>query len=154
MEPIWVEPGHAVGVVGSTLIQIWETTGPDAARMQRILELLQQRRATLSASYSIAVVSVTSPMPDADARKVAAAFPEYFDFYVGVHEGTSFRMAMVRAVLVGMAMLGRVRARYEVCSTIEEGVRELSLQSKGAVLETELTRGIDDLRTLARAARA
>lgn len=154
MEAIWVEPGHAVGVVGATLVQIWETAGPDAARMQRILELLRQRRATLSASYSIAVVSVASPMPDAEARKVAAAFPEYFDFYVGVHEGTSFRAAMVRAVLVGMAMLGRVRARYEVCSTVEEGVRELATQSRGAVLETELLRGIDELRAQSRAAHA
>lgn len=149
MEAIWVEPGHAFGVVGATLIQIWDSAGPDAVRMQRILEALKKRRVTLAASYSLAVVSVQSPMPDAEARKVAAAFPEYFDFYVGVHEGTSFRMSMVRAVLVGMAMLGRVRARYEVCSTIEEGVHVLAQQAKGGVSEPELVRGIGELRALA-----
>ena len=56
--------------------------------------------------------------------------------YVGVHEGKSLRGALLRAVLVGMAMIGRARARHEVLSTVDDGVR--ALVGRGAIDPREL----------------
>ena len=144
METVWVEPGHAVGISGTTVIQVWESTGPDATRMRRILDVLTRLRSTGRHVQMLACIAETSPMPDAAARKIAASFPEYFDYYVGVHEGTSIRGALVRAVLLGTAMVSRVRARYEIFSTVDDGVR--GLVAHGANDASELRRCVCELR--------
>jgi hypothetical protein len=130
---IWLEQGHGIALVGPTLIQLWEKIQPDAARMRRIGDRFRELAAAHPRVFMMTVVGEASPMPDAGAREVAAKFPEVFTYYVGVHEGSSFRMAIVRSVLVGMSMLSSTRARYDVTDSLEEGVRLLVTNARGDV---------------------
>ncbi len=149
MEVVWIEPGHAFGVVGPTLVQVWETVGPDIPRMTRIRERLKLMRASGGPVFMLAIIAEASPIPDNECRKFGATLPAFFDHYVGVHEGASFRQAVVRAVLVGMAMVGSVRARYDVCSNVEDGVRKICNRSVKTGSEAELRRSVEELRVLA-----
>ena len=117
-------------------------------RMRCILEVLTRLHATDRHIQMLACISKTSPMPNTNARKIAARFPEYFDYYVGVHEGTSFRGALVRAVLLGTAMLSRVRARYDIFTTVDDDVHGLA--AHGANDASELRRCVCELRERAK----
>jgi hypothetical protein len=129
-DTVWLERGHGIAIAGPVLIQLWETPQPDTSRMPRLDERFRELAARHPRVSMLTVVGEQSPMPDAGARAVASKFPELFSYYVGVHEGSSFRMSIVRSVLVGTSKL---RARYDVTDNLDEGIRLLTTNTGGEV---------------------
>jgi hypothetical protein len=132
-DTVWLEHGHGIAIAGPLLIQLWETLQPDAARMSRIEQRFRELAECHPRVFMLTVVGEQSPMPDAGARAVASKFPELFTYYVGVHEGSSFRMSIVRSVLVGMSLMSKLRARYDVTDNLDEGIRLLTTNTEGEV---------------------
>jgi hypothetical protein len=149
-EILWLEAGHGIAVAGPTLIQLWETVQPDAVRMSRVGDLFRELAAKHPAVFMVTLVGELSPMPDADARAVASSFPKLFKYYVGIHEGSSFRMSIVRSVLVGMSLMSGLRARYDVTDSVEDGMRLLATNAKGEVDAEHVLAVMQRLRTAVR----
>ena len=153
-EVLWVEPGFAFGMVGPTMVQVWEAEcQPNGARMTRILEALQRLKPSYLRLFMLAYVGERSPFPDAEARKVASTFPAYFEFYVGVHPGSSFRMSMVRSAMAALVMMSPVRSRFEVFEKLDEAVRRLAKQAHPEVNALSLIEEVNELRRVALAGR-
>lgn len=137
MSLTWIElsPSHAVALRDSLVFQVWEGVVDDGVQLQcfhRMERLSKQLVAKGEPLFVLAIVSEHTNMPSAECRAVGARFPQYFRYYVGVHEGSGFRASLVRTVIAGMAMASRVKARYSVVSTLAEGARDLELHSQGA----------------------
>lgn len=149
-EVLSLSGAHAVVTWNNVLIQIWEAhVDPDlqAQEFRRVLSALKRMKsAGVSPLLVLAVVSVQTDMPDSTSRAIATEFPEYFDLYVGVHEGTGFRASLVRAVVAGMALAARVKARYEVTEDVTSGARLLAQRSGGTVKAEDLVAVVSDLR--------
>lgn len=153
-EVLWVEPGFALGMVGPTMVQAWEAeTQPNGERMTRILEALQRLKPNYPRLFMLAYVGERSPFPDAEGRKVASLFPGYFEFYVGVHSGSSFRMSMVRSAMAALVMMSPVRSRFEVFEKLDEAARRLAKQAHPEINALSLIDEVNELRRVALAGR-
>ena len=153
-EVLWVEPGFAFGMVGPTMVQAWEAeTQPNGERMTRILEALQRLKPNYPRLFMLAYVGERSPFPDAEARKVASLFPGYFEFYVGVHSGSSFRMSMVRSAMAALVMMSPVRSRFEVFEKLDAAALRLAKQAHPEINALSLIDEVNELRRVALAGR-
>jgi hypothetical protein len=142
-------PTFAVATWGNVMIQIWENGPAPSAETQRAMAriLAEQKRARPDGNVLVlAVVAEHAGIPEGESRRAAAELPEHFDFFVAVHEGTGFRGSVIRAVLGSMAMLSRVRARWDVRPTITEGAALLASKSGGEIQAGELWTVITELR--------
>lgn len=146
-------PAFAVARNDHVLVQIWEAThdgsSPHRAPflvIERELRDMKQRLRGERPLLVLSVVSEDAPMPDAESRAVASRFAQFFDYYVGVHEGTGFRASLVRSVVAGMALAARVKARYEVSGDLVKGCAALAAHSGGAVDPAELLSAVIRIR--------
>lgn len=140
---------HAIATWQNVLVQLWEgplSSTTQAAEFRRVIATLKRMKSrTREPVLVFTVVSVHTTMPDAASRAIAAEMPAWFDYYVGVHEGTGFRASMVRAVVAGMALAARVKARYDVTEDLASGARLLAARSSG-VTAPDLLAVVADLR--------
>lgn len=143
---------HAVAVWRNVVIQIWEEPLAPADQLRGFLET---RRAfqTLEPStgpdrplLAITIVSERTSMPDSESRAIAASFSTYFDYYVGVHEGTGFRASLVRAVVAGMSLMAKDRAAHDICGSLSQGAALLAARGKRTVSAEEVVQVVTDLR--------
>ncbi|HEU4538502.1 MAG TPA: hypothetical protein VFS00_30485, partial [Polyangiaceae bacterium] len=74
----------------------------------------------------------------------------YFDACVGIHEGSSMRSSLIRAVVTGMAMMSRRPRKImpHVVSTAAEAARELALLAGGQPDEAAILAAIEETRRL------
>lgn len=123
----------AVVLCGDVLIQVWEGPAHNEV-LQKVLAALKSLKAgdfRQRSLFMLNVVSERASPPDAEGRAIAAKFFEYFDFHVNVTEGTGFRAAIIRSVLVAITLLTRVRAKHAVADTVAAGAALLA--SAGAL---------------------
>lgn len=94
----------------------------------------------------IAVSADGALMPDTEARKVSARFPEFFTAFALVIEGTGFRASAARGVMASMTMLSSKRTRPHVVATVQEACVTLARESQGAFDPSALVRSIGEAR--------
>ena len=145
------EGTHAVGIWGTTLIQVWrgQASGSAAAAMVRVgteLVASSQRPTT-----SLFVVEPSSPPPGDEMRRQLAVFSRdvvsRMALAVVVAEGNGFRGAIVRAVGVALTTLLPHSSRFEFVDDVESAARllapHLALESGGP---QRLSGAVEELR--------
>jgi hypothetical protein len=150
-EIIALSDAHALAVWRNVVIQIWERALDPATsqrELQRTLATFKRERRGSPGALLLAfsLISAHATMPDPKSRAIAAEFPSYFDYYVGVHEGAELRGSLVRTAIEAMALAARVEPRYELVDDLVGGCRRLATQSQGSVREDELRDVVLELR--------
>ncbi len=151
VEIIALSEAHALAVWQNVVIQIWErSTDPGVTRqeLERTLATFKRvRRATQGRPLlALSVISAHASMPDPKSRAIAAEFPSYFDYYVGVHEGPELRATLVRTAIEAMALAARVEPTYELVGELAEGCSRLASRSSGGVDAVDLCDIVSQLR--------
>lgn len=160
IEIVSIADTHVVGVWRNVVIQIWEHPIESLVQrraFQKTGEAFRTLRAKLGPSallLAITVVSAHTNMPDAESRKIAAEFSSWFDYYVGVHEGTGFRASLVRTVVAGMALVAPKRAAHDICSDVRHGAAILAGRAGGTLTSADVVAAISELRARVAALRA
>lgn len=144
---IWSPKGYGVITTGDALVQLWELDAP-ARAFRAIQEHLAARAAQAPGRplWMMAVSSARSAMPDAEARRISATFPEHFSAFTLVLEGTGFRASAGRAVMTSMALMARRRALPHVVATVTDGARWLAAESRNTLDAGELIQVIESAR--------
>lgn len=120
---------HAVGVWGSTLIQVWRgaPTRIRTAEVNRIASaMVASSRSPVS---SLFLVERGSPAPDEESRKDLAAFSRdlvsRMSISVVVAEGSGFRSALVRAVGVTLTTILPHSSKFRFVNDLDSAARLL-----------------------------
>jgi len=150
-EIIALSDAHALAVWRIVVVQIWERELDPAAaqrKLERTLAIFKRERRASPGGLVLAfsLISANATMPDPTSRAIAAEFPSYFDYYVGVHEGAEPRGSLVCTAIGAMALAARVEPRYELVDDLVEGCRRLAARSQGGVQKDELGEVIRTLR--------
>jgi hypothetical protein len=144
---VWSPPAYGVVVVGDAIVQLWEREAPASAFRALLGHLEERKRASpVRPLWMIAVSSDEASMPDAEARKISARFPEFFTEFALVIEGTGFRASAARGVMASMTMMSSKRARPHVVATVQEACATLAQASGGALDPSALVRSIGEAR--------
>lgn len=137
----------AGALLGDVLVLMWEGPAHNDV-LRRIVGILQDlKRGPFAARklYVMNVVSPTASPPDAIGRQIAAKFLEHFDYHVNVTEGSDIRTSLIRAVLTGMMLISRVRARHDIADTVPRGIQKLVAAGASAPMN-ELAAAITSMR--------
>lgn len=152
LEIVALSEAHALALWRNVVIQVWE--GPtDPPISQHTLRLTlatfkRLRRQLLDQPLlAFSIVSPRASLPDPKSRAIAAEFPSYFDYFVGVHEGPEGRAAIVRTAIEAMALAARVEPRYELVTDLVRGCRALAGRSKRGIDANSLCEVVSELRT-------
>lgn len=144
---VWSPPTHAVITAGDALVQLWERDAPVDAFRAILRHCEDRKRASPERPlWMIAVSSEHAGMPETEARKVSARFPEYFTEFALVIEGSGFRASAARAVMSSMSMMSSKRAKPHVVATVPEACRVLASLSHGGLEAAPLVRAIGEAR--------
>lgn len=152
VELVALSDAHALAVWRNVVIQIWERPVDPATSclaLERTLATFKRVRQETSGGelLALSVISAHASMPDPRSRAIAAEFPSYFDYYVGVHEGPEHRAVLVRTAIEAIALAARVAARYRLVDDLAQGCLELAVRSGGSVDTQELCEVVLQLRT-------
>jgi hypothetical protein len=144
---LWSPARHAVITTGDALVQLWERDAP-ASAFRAIQEHLVARAEASPGRplWMLAVSGERSAMPDGEARRISATFPDHFTAFVLVIEGTGFRASAGRAVMTSMALMARRRSTPHVVANVTEGARWLASQTAGALDAAQLIRVVAQAR--------
>lgn len=140
--------GYVVAVWRNVVIQCWLKATPTAALQATLAEFRSLRTRELKDRklLSLAVIAEGTPPPDSEGRAVGAGFPQYFDYFTAIVEGTGLRVSVIRGVLTGMAMMARMRAKWEIVATVAESAAALAKQPGAEFSADELVAVIAKLR--------
>ena len=109
------------------MIQIWDGPAHNDV-LQQILGFFQSlKSAEFQARklYVLHIVSETASPPNAEGRAIAARFLDHIEFRANATEGTGFRAALIRSVIVGIMFLTQVRAKHAVTTSVAEAAQAL-----------------------------
>ncbi len=144
---VWSPPTHAVITSGDVLVQLWERDAPVEAFRTILAHCEARRRASPDRPlWMIAVSSEHAGMPESEARKVSARFPEFFTEFALVIEGSGFKASAARAVMASMSMLSSKRAKAHIVASVPEACHHLASLSNGALDAPALARAIGEAR--------
>lgn len=151
VEIVFLSEAHALAVWHNVVIQIWEgPTDPTTTRLaleKTLVTFKRVRKLTLDRPlFACSVISAHATMPDPRSRAIAAEFPSYFDYYVGVHEGSELRATLVRTAIGAMALAARVQPRYELVGDVARACRKLASRSGDSIDADELCEVLSELR--------
>lgn len=156
---IWsISGAHAVANWRNVQIQIWE--GPmDPGALARELETAREafkrmRQTPLPGPLlALGIASVHAAVPDKRGRAIAAQFPAYFDYHVGVHEGPPFRVWLMRTVISAIELASHVKPDYQLVGDVTTACGKLAERSAGSVAADALEQVVRQLRSQIAAAR-
>lgn len=144
---VWSPPAYGVISVGDAIVQLWEREAPASAFRALLTHLEERKRASPDRPlWMIAVSSDQAEMPDAEARKISARFPEFFTAFALVIEGTGFRASAARGVMASMTMLSSRRSHPAIVATVHEACVTLARESQGTLEASALVRSIGEAR--------
>ncbi len=148
---VWSPPTHAVITTGDALVQLWEREAPVDAFRAILRHIEERKRASPDRPlWMIAVSSEHAGMPETEARKVSARFPEFFTEFALVIEGSGFKASAARAVMSSMSMMSSKRTKPHITATVPEACRVLASLSQGALDSPSLVRAIGEAREVLR----
>jgi len=129
-------PNHLIATWESVVIPVWrvETTMSGVLMLDKVFDAAAQQYP--SGVFLLTIVEPNAPVPTPDVRKAMALmltkWASRLLVSAVVHEGTGFRAAMVRSVVIGVAMLTKLPFRHKVFSTIDEAARWFAATSATA----------------------
>ena len=148
---VWSPPGHGVIAADDAIVQLWENEAPVEAFRSLLAHLEERKRATPARPlWMIAVSGVEATMPDAEARRVSARFPEFFTAFALVIEGSGFRASAARGVMASMTMMSSRRARPHIVATVPDACTALARDSGAPFDPASLVRTIGEARAALR----
>jgi hypothetical protein len=150
LDHIFRSPDYVEGSYGPVAIAVWEGCGTleHAERAARMLRFVARR--TDDPIFGLSVVGPNVPPPDSEVRAVMTDAVHKLRSRMGalanVVEGSGFRAAAMRGVLVGMVLLVRPPHPQVVCVTVEEAAAFLSKHSSRAHFAEGLVEAVRVLR--------
>jgi len=120
-------------------IVVWRTD-----TTQTLVRALGRHVERFSASHRegiamIVIIEENCAMPDSATREVLATDMKKHESFTKqmalVYEGTGFRAAALRSIVVGLHMLSRQRVPTKVVSTVDEGVAWLGREGLGVAIQ-------------------
>ncbi|RYZ08341.1 MAG: hypothetical protein EOO73_07770 [Myxococcales bacterium] len=144
---------HAKGVAYNLVLLVWRRrTMPDAYRAAMVLATEHARKHPKGIGV-MQLVEVDAVPPDAEARKAFTEFmkwPGVAHFSV-THEGSGFKAASVRAIVMGVTALSRPSFPHAVHNSVSEAANWAASQNRniGAVSDARaIERAVQSLRRL------
>lgn len=138
---------HAQGVAYNLVLLVWRRrTMPEAYRGAMRLATEHARKHPTGVGV-LQVVEVDAVPPEADARKAFSEFMKWpgVSHFSVTHEGSGFKAASVRAVVMGAAIIARASFPYAIHSSIVEAAswaaghnRNIGAQSDARAIERAL----------------
>ncbi len=150
-ELVALSDAHALAIWQEVVIQVWERPLEPAVfgrELERTLDVFKRMRRERAERTVLAfsLVSKNASLPGPQHRAIAAEFPSYFDYFVGVHEGPEHRTTLVNTAIEAMALAARVEPSYELVADVKEACAKLAARSAGSFEGDELSGVISELR--------
>ncbi len=129
------EASHAIAFAGQALVAYWQTETREQA-VTELATLLADLAAEFGSLVLLQVIGDQATPPDGAARAALAAMLKANETRIiasaVVFEGTGFRAAMVRSIVIGISMPSRPKCPHAVFASTKAGVDWLCSQLRAS----------------------